>query len=118
MGHRPRNMVDAMSRRLVHVNSTGSVIFDGFEGETFVVMLESSVRASRVRIKNISPGQLYTVIFRQNHVGGHTFEWPTGLVHNAGTIDTAAQATSVKNFIGDTGGQLVANIPGTWQPKN
>jgi len=105
-----------MNRPLVLVNTTGSVVFDGNEGVTFVVAMESSVSASRIRIKNISPGQLYTFIFRQDGTGGHSFQWPSS-VQNATVIDHRPLARSVVNLIGDTGGTLRANIPGTWNPS-
>src|SRR4051812_29787286 len=98
-----------MNRPLVLVNSTGTVVFDGFEGVTFVVTLQSSVSASRIRIKHISPGQLYTFIFRQDATGGRHFNWPSGVVINPTRVSEVPDAVSVQNYIGYTGGRLLAN---------
>lgn len=102
-----------MNRPLELVNTTGSVDFDGLKAVVWVVTMQSSVPASRVRIKNISPGQLYTFIFHQDGIGGHTFEWPAN-VKDASAVNATAGATSVMNFIGYTGGALLADLPGTW----
>ena len=93
--------------------ATGLVLFDGLQAVMWMVLMKQSIAASGVRVKNMAPGQLYTFIFQQDAIGGFTFDWP-GHIQNGGIIDPAPDAISVQNFIGNTSGILIANLPGTW----
>lgn len=97
-----------MTSQIKVFDSGQAIVFDGNEAETFVINMRSTV--STPRVKNIAPGLLYTFIFHQDSVGGHTFQWPQQF-RNAAPVDTLPRATSVRIFIGDTVG-LFANEPG------
>lgn len=99
-----------MSRPIQTLDSSDPVIFDGNVAVCFIVLMNSYVNNAKVR--NIAPGVLYTMIFQQDADGNHEFVWP-GSCLNAAAIDTKPGAFTVQNFIGNTGGSLQANLPGT-----
>jgi hypothetical protein len=86
-------------------------MLDGLAAVCWVINMQNDVL--KPRVKNISPGQLYTVIIEQDAAGNHLFTWPP-VCRNAARVNPAANSTTVQNFIGFTGGLLLANIPGTW----
>lgn len=98
-----------MSRPYQIFDSSNLIVFDGNLAVCFIVNMTSDVDSARV--KNIAPGCLYTFIFHQNGQGNR-FDWP-GQCLNASPIDMTPGATTVQNFIGVTGGNLQANLPGT-----
>jgi hypothetical protein len=103
-----------MSRPIKIVDTaTGLVLFDGLQAVTWKVLMKQSVPASGVRLKNISPGQIYTFIFQQDADGGHSFTWPVARVRNGTRLDLRPLAVSVQNYIGSTGGILLSDLPGT-----
>ena len=99
-----------MSRPFETLNSGSLMVFDGLEAVCWLINMQSSVTSPR--ITNIAPGQLYTFIFAQNATGGHTMNWPANC-QNAAPIDPAPNSTTVQNFVGSTGGILIADIPPT-----
>jgi hypothetical protein len=102
-----------MDRPYKVIDMTGVAVFDGFEAVTWKVLMRNSASANDVRVKNISPGQLYTFLFEQDGKGGHSFAWPP-TVKNGMRINPEPFSVSRQNFIGSTGGVLLANIPGAW----
>ena len=101
-----------MSRPFELFDSESPIVFDGNKALCFIVSLHSSVTGARV--KNIAPGARYTFIFHQDAAGQNTFAWPSQCV-NGMLVDPAPNSTTVQNFIGTTGGNLLADIPGTWE---
>lgn len=101
-----------MQRPYMVIDTTGTVHFDGLQAVAWKVLMKRSVGS--IRITNIAPGQLYTFMFVQNDAGGHTFTWPTPQVEGGSWINTDPDAISIQNFIGYTGGRLLAFIPGAW----
>jgi Tfp pilus tip-associated adhesin PilY1 len=100
-----------MQRPFLIVDSTGPLLFDGLVAVTWFVRMTTNITAPRVI--NIAPGQLYTFIFEQNGVGGHTMSWP-GNCMNAAALDPQPNATTTQTFVGDIGGKMYASIPPTW----
>jgi hypothetical protein len=101
-------------RPILQLEAFNNMLFDGITAACWIVSLHTSVGTARVR--NIIPGQLYTVVFMQDQVGGHLFTWPSQF-HNAKTVNLTAHAITLQNFIGLAGGDLYANMPGTWYEK-
>jgi hypothetical protein len=99
-----------MNRPFLTLNSSEAILFDGLAAVCWFVNMHSSVSSPRIR--NMAPGQLYTFVFTQDAVGGHTMSWPGNCV-NAAPIDPAPNATTVQSLIGDLGGILYANIAPT-----
>jgi hypothetical protein len=99
-----------MDRPFLNIDSTGLLLFDGLQAVCWFVNMRSNITA--LRVTNISPGQLYTFVFTQDGVGGHTVNWPVNCV-NAAPINTTPNAKTVQNFIGNTGAVLLANISPT-----
>src|SRR5947208_11498684 len=103
-------------RRLKQLAAAQTVVLNGLEAETFVLSMGTSV--SQVRVKNLTPGQLYILILKQNNTGGHTITYGAN-IRNAVPADPWPLAITVQSFIADTGGILKSNLPGTWgQPCN
>jgi hypothetical protein len=98
-------------RRLRQLAAAQTIVLNGILAETFVLSMETSV--SQVRVRNLTPGQLYIVILKQNNTGGHTIAWGTS-ARNAVPTDPRPFAVTVQSFIADTGGILRGNLPGTW----
>ena len=102
-----------MSRPCLTVSSA-SPLFDGNRAVCWFMTMRNDV--TNARFKNIVPGVLYTFLFRQDNTGGRSFEWPP-LCVNPIPIDQTPHAVTVQNFIGSTGGQLIANLPGTFTER-
>lgn len=100
-----------MSRPFLTFDSNEALLFDGLAAVCWFINLSTEVTASRAT--NISPGQLYTFVITQDDIGAHTFTWPPNCI-NAMMVDPTPNATTAQNFIGQTGGMLLANLPGTW----
>ena len=100
-----------MTRPYELFDSQSPMVFDGNRAVCFIVGLHSDVKTARV--KNIAPGALYTFIFHQDAAGQNTFAWPSQCL-NAPLVDPAPNSTTIQNFIGTTGGMLMADLPGTW----
>jgi hypothetical protein len=88
-----------------------TVLLDASQYETFVIDFAASIQ--NLRIKNISPGQLYVFVLRQDADGGHGIAWGNSC-HNGAMLDQAPRAVTVQSFIGTTGGILYAIPPATW----
>lgn len=86
------------------------MVFDGLEAVCWHVALTRDVSIARIR--NISPGQLYTIILEQSSEGYNTFNWPE-LCVNAQPVNLEPYSKTIQNFVGDTGGILRANGPGS-----
>jgi hypothetical protein len=99
-----------MSRNYMLYSSASPIVFDGTVAECFIIRLRNNV--SSAKVKNIAPGVLYTFIFHQDARGGHAFAWPS-TCRNATDVGRKPNQTSVHNFIGNDGGYLDANMPGT-----
>jgi hypothetical protein len=99
-------------RNYLYIDAQNNMLFDGLEAECWHIAL--GVNVSSARVKNISPGQLYTFLFEQNYEGFNTFQWPSACV-NGTAINLDPNSITIQNFIGDTGGILRAHVPGTWQ---
>lgn len=102
-----------MTRRVQQMNSAQSMLFDCYFAECFIVQMKNPVR--HVQLKNSTPGKLYTFIFQQDAQGENDFKWPNPC-RNGMPIDLSPGATSVQNFIGNTGNFLQAIEPGGWNP--
>jgi hypothetical protein len=100
-----------MSRPYVLLNSRIPLVFDGNQALCFIVAMNSNVTSAKV--KNIAPGAMYTFVFHQNTTGHYAFAWPAQCL-NAVMIDQDPQAVTVQNFIGLTGGRLLAVPSGAW----
>lgn len=98
-------------RRTLELQSQDALTFDGLHAECWIISMHNNVDVSYM--KNMTPGVLYTFMFRQDHFGGHSFQWPGGCA-NAMMVDPAANSTTVQNFIASSDRQLYANMPGTW----
>ena len=98
-------------RRLLQQSASQSMVFDAMQGETFVISMETSI--SHLRVKNVSPGQLYVFVLKQNNAGGHRIAWPS-TIRNGTAADPRPFSVTTQCFIGDTGGILKADLPGTW----
>src|SRR5260370_29606896 len=98
-------------RRLVRQAAAQSMVFDGLDGETFVISMATSV--AHLHVKNASPGRLYVFVLRQDNTGGHTLAWPD-TIRNGVAADLRPFAVTTQSFIADTGGILKGNLPGTW----
>lgn len=96
-------------RQIARFDSTIPLVFDCSKAQFFIVLLRSSV--THARVKNITPGVLYTFEFIQQ--GGNSFAWPSAC-RNATTVDPTPNSTTVQNFIGNTNGYMDANVAGTW----
>jgi hypothetical protein len=94
-----------------NVPSSGVVVFDGLQAVCWFVSMTSNITMPRVI--NTAPGQLYTFVFTQDAVGGHVMNWPSNC-HNAASIDPAPGATTVQNFVGNTGGVLEPDTSSSW----
>lgn len=97
-----------MNRPFQNIDSGGAVLFDGLVAVCWFIHMRTSITGARVA--NISPGQLYTFVFTQDASGGHTMTWPANC-RNANQINLEPDSITVQNFIGNTSGILVANIP-------
>jgi hypothetical protein len=98
-------------RRIKQLAAAQTVVLNGLEGETFVLSMGTSV--SHVQVKNLTPGQVYVLILKQNNTGGHTIAYGAS-IRNAIAADPRPFAVTVQSFIADTGGILRSNLPGTW----
>jgi len=98
-------------RRLLQVDAAQSMVIDALAGETFVVSMETSI--SKIRVKNITPGQLYVFILKQNNKGRHTVSWGSS-IRNGSALDPRPFSVTTQCFVADTGGILKSDIPGTW----
>jgi hypothetical protein len=99
-----------MNRPFLTFDSSEAVLFDGLAAVCWFINMRSDLTNARVR--NMSPGQLYTFVFIQDATGGHRMTWPSSCV-NAAPIDPAPNATSVQSLIGDMNGFLYANVAAT-----
>jgi hypothetical protein len=99
-----------MNRPFLNIDSSGALLFDGLVAVCWFIHMKSDVINARVR--NVSPGQLYTFVFTQDAVGGHRMTWPSNCV-NAAPIDPAPNATTVQNLVSDANGFLYANVAAT-----
>ena len=99
-----------MERPYLILESTGPLLFDGLEAVCWLVRMTTNITAPR--IINTAPGQVYTFVFTQNGVGGHTMNWPANCI-NAVQIDPAPSSITTVSFVGDTGGLLYASIAPT-----
>lgn len=97
-----------MSRPFKNLESTGPLHFDCLVAVCWFVHMRSDITSPRVN--NISPGQLYTFVFTQDAIGGHTMNWPPTCI-NAAPIDPAPLSVTTQNFVGDIGGTMIANLP-------
>ena len=97
-------------RRVLHIDAAQSVLIDALQGETFVISLITSIK--QLRVKNVSPGQLYVFLLTQNYAGNHKITWGSEVL-NGTAANPEPHSTTVQCFIGDTGGILKANLPGT-----
>jgi hypothetical protein len=100
-------------RTIRTLTGADNMILDGSLAQCWHIDLVANV--SGMRIKNMTAGQLYTIIFEQDASGGHTFQWPNSCV-NATDVGLAALSKTLQNFVGDTGGVLISHAPGTWTP--
>lgn len=94
-------------------SSQRPVLFNGLEAVCWELTMSNGLTPSQIQVRNISPGQLYTVIFVQDAKGGHTFGWPD-VFKNATPINPYPLAKTVQNLIGDTSGFLLAVPTGAW----
>ena len=97
-------------RRSLQIDAAQYVIIDALLGETFFISLGTSIR--KLRVKNVSPGQLYVFVYKQDHVGGHSVSWGAD-IRNTTPIDPTPNSTTIQSCIAGTGGILNANLPGT-----
>jgi len=100
--HYPGDMVTLLPQNPLRI--------DAYDGNVFRIVLNASI--VDVRMRNVSPGLLYTFIIRQTATS-HTFQWPA-TVRGGMTICRRPHSTSVQTFIGRPGGDLLAIMPGTW----
>jgi hypothetical protein len=100
-----------MNRPFLNFDSSEALLFDGLAAVCWFINMRSDV--TNARVANISPGQLYTFVITQDDAGSHVFTWPAICI-NAMMVDPAPNAITVQNFVGQTGGTLLANLPGTW----
>ena len=98
-------------RRLLKQLAAQALLFDGQRQETFVVQFQTS--CLNLAMKNVSPGQLYVFVLKQDAKGNHTLTWGSEM-RNAMLLDPAPNSVTVQCFIGMPGNFLQANIPGTW----
>jgi len=97
-------------RRTVAIDAAQTVLIDAALGETFQIHLVTSIK--HLRLKNVTPGQLYVFLLTQDHAGKHTVTW-LPQVRNGAMPNPAPHSTTVQTCIADTGGILEVNIPGT-----
>lgn len=98
-------------RRTIRQSAEQSLLIDALAGETFII--DFTVSVSTLRIKNVSPGQLYVFVLVQDATGGHRLVWPS-TIRNATMLNPASDSVTVQSCIGMTGGYLSAIPPGTW----
>jgi hypothetical protein len=103
-----------MSRPYTIFNSRTPLVFDGNQAVCFILTLVNDVPGGRT--KNIASGVLYTWIIRQDEHGGYSYKWPVTCL-NAVDVDQTPGSVTVQNFIGITGGRLLAIPPGTVTQK-
>jgi hypothetical protein len=103
-----------MIRPVQTFDSRTPIVFDGNAAVVFIVYMLGSVEKPP-RVRNITPGVLYTFVFVQDAEGGFTFAWPAQCTNGA-AIDPAPNSITVQSMIGYTGGLLKGNIPGAWTP--
>ena len=99
-------------RRLLQVDAAQSMVIDALAGETFVVSMETSI-SSKIRVKNVTPGQLYVFVMKQNNNGRHRVNWGNS-IRNGSALDPRPFSVTTQCFVADTGGILKSDIPGTW----
>ena len=87
------------------------MLLDALKGETFVIEMATSIQ--QLTVKNLTPGQLYVFIFRQNQKGNHSLQWGAG-IRNASAINLYPFSTTIQCLTALSDGTLLANIPGTW----
>jgi hypothetical protein len=88
------------------------MLLDGSAYQTFVIECVTAV--NNLRIKYVSPGQLYAFVVVQNELGNHGFNWGAQ-VRNAPQVSLEPFATTVQCFVGLVGGFLQAVPPGAWR---
>lgn len=98
-------------RQVVRMNSAQTVLIDALEGDTFLIRLVTSIK--NLRIKNVSPGQLYVFVLTQDSTGGRKVQWGDQVV-NAIPANQPPNSVTIQSCIGTTGGFLRANMPGVW----
>lgn len=97
-----------MSRPFERVGST-SPVFDGNLAVCWFINMTNSIE--KPRFKNITPGVLYTFVFYQDAVGGHTMTWPE-YINNPPMVNPRANAVTTVNLIGMSG-EEISNVTGT-----
>jgi hypothetical protein len=101
-----------MKRTFLKLEGREGMLFDGNVAVCWQIVMTRSLTVPP-RMRNITPGVLYTFIFEQDSAGGNTFAWPLGC-ENATPIDLKPNSYTVQNFIGRNGGILSANIPASY----
>jgi len=104
-------MVDAMRRKLLFQLAQQNLIVDGRAAQTFVIKFGTSVLD--LHVKNVTAGQLYVFVLKQNKKGFHSILWSDQIL-NATPADPNPHAVTVQAFIGLRNGQLFAIGPATW----
>jgi hypothetical protein len=85
--------------------------YDADQYTAFQLLLTTNVTGAT--ITNIIPGNLYTFITTQDATGGHTFNYPAGVV-NASPINPTSNSTTTQTFIANSAGVLYPVAAGTW----
>jgi len=101
-----------MKKRRIRVElAQQNMIVDGRAAATFTIRLGTSVLDLHVR--NVTAGQLYVFILKQNKHGFHSVLWSNQIL-NASPADPNPRAITVQAFVGLATGQLLAAGPATW----
>lgn len=86
-------------RRLKVIVATGDIVIDGYQGETWFIVLSRDVKLS---FRHLVGGRLYTLVILQS--GDKQVAWPA--YANAATLDPRSGSLSVQTFFangqGDT----------------
>ena len=92
---------------LLQIAYTAAPVFDFSTSNGFEMVLTGNVTSST--IKNLSPGQVGTIILVEDGTGGRNFAWPSSVT--VGAIDTTAGAVNVIQFVGRSDGSVHAVTP-------
>jgi hypothetical protein len=98
-------------RRTLRAYAAQSLLLDASAQETFILRFRTSVES--LRIKNISPGQLYCFVLKQDQKGKHRLNWGNTAL-NGMLLDPRPNSVTVQCFIGMSGQFLLAVPPGQW----
>lgn len=99
--------VENAGSALIIVPFSPTPVFNLASGTKFAITLTGNVSSSSV--SGAEPGDVVYFCIHQDATGGRTFSWPSGVP--GGTIDSAANSTTMQAFFVDDNGNWQAFTP-------